>query len=44
MERPIPKRIGDSENSSPTLGEGQVAGTIANPPLEDRFQQFAWRG
>jgi len=20
------------------------AGTIANPPLEDRFQQFAWRG
>ena len=20
------------------------AGTIADPPLEDRFQQFAWRG
>jgi hypothetical protein len=20
------------------------AGTIANPVLEDRFQQFAWRG
>jgi alkylhydroperoxidase family enzyme len=20
------------------------AGTIANPPLEERFQQFAWRG
>jgi hypothetical protein len=20
------------------------AGTIANPPLEDQFQQFAWRG
>jgi alkylhydroperoxidase family enzyme len=20
------------------------AGTIANPPLEDRFRQYAWRG